>query len=107
QHLHNRVTGVPRQIVSALDDHVTLKGGNRDEPQIDGTQLLGEFGEVGADGLVAFLVETHEIHFVHRNDDVADTDKMRNVGVASGLCYQTLPSVHQDQREICSAGTRD
>ena len=63
--------------------------------------------ELRADAVVDVLLELHEIHLVHGDDDVTDADQMRNVGMTPRLRHEAVACVDENQGQIRRARAGD
>jgi hypothetical protein len=98
--MQQRHSVVPSEAVAALDDVVAVQRGHRYERQVVHLELHGEAAELVADALEAFLRPVDEVHLVDADDEVRDSEKARDEGVAPRLLQHAVASVDEDHREV-------
>ena len=88
----------PRHLGGALDDVLTVLGGDRDE--VDGGEAEGlEEGRVFGDDLpVGHLGVVDEVHLVHQHDELLHTQEGEQEGVAAGLVHDAFLGVDEQER---------
>jgi hypothetical protein len=102
-----RRTVVPAQGLAAVDDHVAVEGGHRQEADVVDADLGGEFEVIGLDLLVGFLRVVDEIHLVDGDDQVRNADQRSQFRVTPGLRQHALARIDQDDREVCRGSGGD
>ena len=85
-----------------------MEGAHRDRDHVDDVvETRGEALEFIDDLVETLLAVFDEIHLVHREDDVADSQEVGNEGVAAGLLDHTETGVDEDDGEVRGRGTGD
>ena len=92
---------------AGFGDVVAAQGRHRNGVEGLKPDLTGEGAEVGDDGVEHGLGPAHQVHLVHRQDDVANAQQADQIGVAAGLCQHPSTRVDQDDSGVGRRGAGD
>ena len=98
---------VPGHRARRLDDVVPVDGGDRDTRHRRKPQLLRERAIVALDLPERGFGVADEVHLVHGQDHVTDTEQRHQVAVAASLREQSLLRVDEDDAQIGGRGAGD
>ena len=68
--------------------------------------LFGEFSVVGGDIVEGLLLVVHQIHFVHGQDHMPDSQQGYDIAMPPGLRDDALARIDQDHRKVRSRRAR-
>jgi len=91
---------VPVQTLATVHDHVAVERRHGDEAHVGDSQCGGESQVVAPDPGESCRRVVHEVHLVHRDDDVWNADQVGQIGVAAGLRQHTLAGVDEDDGQV-------
>ena len=100
QRVEQRAALVPRHLGRTIDDVVSVQRRDGNKLDVGNLQAGGELG-VGGDNLIKpGLGVVDEVHFVHADHHVRDTQQRSDEGVAAGLLDDALARVDQDDGKV-------
>ena len=94
----------PGHPLGRVDEVVAVKRGDRDRQLILDAEGSGEVVELLLDLLEPCLVEVDEIHLVDGEDEVGDSEKRRDQGVAAGLLDHALAGIDEHDGDVGRRG---
>ena len=99
---------IPGHAFGAIDDIVSVFGGNRNERNIFQAEahLLLHFPIVRYDGGKHLFAEIHQVHLVDGHHDLPDAQQRGNEGMPHGLFHDAVPGVHQNHGQVGGRSTR-
>jgi hypothetical protein len=95
-----RLAAVPRHPLAPVHDVVAVQRGDRDERDVVEVQPRGPLEHLAHDRVERLLGVVDEVHLVHADHDVADTEQLRDRRVAARLLGHPVARVDEDQREV-------
>jgi len=107
QVLQQAGTAIPRHRRGPVDHVVAAQRRQRDRLHVGDAELRGEVAVAGDDGIEHVLPVIHQVHLVHRQQNVADAEQRGDVAVPAGLGQQALARIHQHHRQVrggCAGG---
>ena len=99
---------IPGHAFGAIDDIVSLFGGNRNERNIFQAEahLLLHFPIVRYDGGKHLFAEIHQVHLVDGHHDLPDAQQRGDEGVADGLFHDAVAGIDQNHGQVGGGGAR-
>ena len=91
---------VPGHGLRAVHHVVPPQRGDGDELDVRDVQPRGEIFVRRADVGEHLLAEVHQVHLVHADHDVLDSQQRGDETVAVGLFYETMPGIDQDDGQV-------
>src|SRR5690606_35802346 len=106
QAMQQGFTPVPRGRRRTPEHVVALERRQRDAGDMRNAELCRQIAVAAGDGVEDVLAVTDQIHLVHRQDYIADSQQRDDIAVAPRLRQQPPARVDQHHGEIGGGGTR-
>ena len=104
--MQKRRSVIPGKIVAVLHDVVALERGHRDEMDIRKIEPGDEGVVVTHDLFIFFLRPVDQVHLVHSDNNVLDTQQRTDEAVPPCLRYDPITGINQDNGQVTVGGAR-
>jgi len=99
---------IPRHLVGFLDNIVAIQRGERNRGDVgDIVEARGKVVKARDDVVENGLAEIDEIHFIDRENEVANAQEIRDEGVPLGLLDHSFAGIDEDDGEVGGGGAGD
>ena len=100
EQVHQGGSVIPGHVLRPVHHIIAILGTDGHETDIFDLQLAGQFPELVFNIFEHILVKPHQVHFIHRHDQMRDLQQGGDIGMPDGLFQHAVAGVHEDHSHV-------